>query len=82
MEIKVGSLWTNKHVLIVCQRPFKILYSPLQKNIECDVCIIGAGIAGLTSVICSQQGKKVLFWRWPYCDGETSYIRPFNKYSG
>lgn len=36
-------------------------YSPLQTEIETDVCVVGAGIAGLTSAyLLSQAGKNVV----------------------
>lgn len=36
-------------------------YSPLKGDIACDVCIVGAGIAGLTTAyLLSKEGKKVV----------------------
>ena len=36
-------------------------YSPLKEDITCDVCIVGAGIAGLTTAyLLSKEGKKVV----------------------
>jgi NADPH-dependent 2,4-dienoyl-CoA reductase/sulfur reductase-like enzyme len=36
-------------------------YSPLKENIHADVCIVGAGIAGLTTAyLLTQMGKSVV----------------------
>lgn len=36
-------------------------YSPLRENLEADVCIVGAGIAGLTTAyLLTQAGKSVV----------------------
>ena len=36
-------------------------FSPLRENIECDVCIVGAGIAGLTTAYhCAKAGQRVV----------------------
>lgn len=54
-------------------------YSPLNKNIECDVVIIGGGITGITSAyLLSKQGKKVALIEKSYLtSGITSYTTAF-----
>lgn len=50
-------------------------YSPLDRDIDCDVCIIGAGIAGLTAAyMLAEQGKNVaVIEKFPQIgQGETS----------
>ena len=50
-------------------------YSPLAENIEADVCIVGSGIAGLTTAyLLSREGKKVVVLEARgICSGETSH---------
>jgi glycine/D-amino acid oxidase-like deaminating enzyme/nitrite reductase/ring-hydroxylating ferredoxin subunit len=37
------------------------IYTPLTEHVKCDVCVIGAGISGLTTAfLLSQNGKKVI----------------------
>ncbi|MBJ6118051.1 FAD-dependent oxidoreductase [Pontibacter sp. BT310] len=48
---------------------------PLQENITCDVCIVGAGIAGLTTAyLLAKEGKNVVVLeaKDTICGGETS----------
>jgi len=48
-------------------------FSPLAKDETADVCVIGAGIAGLTTAyLLSREGKRVVVLDdGPICDGET-----------
>jgi glycine/D-amino acid oxidase-like deaminating enzyme len=49
-------------------------FSPLRENIKADVCVIGAGIAGLTTAyLLQKQGKSVIVVDvWGLAGGETS----------
>jgi len=49
-------------------------YPPLTENLETDVCVIGSGMAGLTTAyLLSQEGKKVILLEaGDVCSGETS----------
>src|SRR5688572_33162154 len=49
-------------------------FEPLRENLETDVCVVGAGIAGVTTAyLLGRQGKKVvLLDDGPVCGGETS----------
>lgn len=62
-------------------------YSGLTENIEADVCVIGGGIAGLTTAyLLSKEGKSVvLLEAYEVCSGETGHTTahlavPDNRY--
>lgn len=62
-------------------------YSRLTENIEADVCVVGGGIAGLTTAyLLSKEGKSVaLLEAYEICSGETGHTTahlavPDNRY--
>lgn len=66
-NVKHMSLWVSRSHLQV--------FPSLKNNLQVDVCIIGAGIAGLTTAfLLHQQGKTVaVLDDGPICGGETSF---------
>ena len=61
------SVWQENE----CSEP---VFSPLRENITTDVCIVGAGIAGLTTAyLLAKEGKSVIIVdAWGLAAGETS----------
>lgn len=61
------TLWNDKQTF-----PFRL--TQLQKNLETDICVVGAGIAGLTTAyLLQKQGRRVVVIdAWDLAAGETS----------
>lgn len=53
MQQETTSLWSDD-VQLNC-------YPALDSNLQCDVCVVGAGIAGITTAyLLGKSGKKVI----------------------